>query len=456
MAETGACLSPTDMKVNKVHSLIRKKTERIFNAAIKAVSPETAIKNNLSLSKSGVLKTPLRRYNLNGYNNVFVIGGGKGVSPMARAVEGLLGRRITSGVVVTKYGHSLGILKHIREMEGAHPVPDGKSVKGAEAVLDIAARAGKGDLVICLLTGGASALLSAPIKGVTLRDKKKMTKLLLECGANIQEINTVRKHISQIKGGLLARAIHPAETLTLIVSDVVGDDLSTIASGPTVPDGTTFKDALSILKKYGLLSKVPKSIVRYLKAAKGETPRRGAKCFTGSETVLVATNRLALSAAKEEAKKLGFNTILLTSTLSGTAEGAAAFVSSVMGEIKETGNPIKRPACVLMGGETTIKVTGGGLGGRNQELALEAALHLEGIEGVGLLSVGTDGTDGPTDAAGAFVDGDTVMRARKKRLNSEDYIKRNDSYNFFKSEGGLFITGPTRTNVMDLIIGIVT
>jgi hydroxypyruvate reductase len=326
-------------------------------------------------------------------------------------------------------------------------------------VLKTADGAGPEDLVICLVSGGASALLASPEDGISLKDKQKLTRLLINSGATIQEINAVRKHLSRIKGGGLARAIHPAEAVTFIISDVVGDDPSTIASGPTTADKTTYRDCLTILKGYGLTEKAPGAVVKRLKrGAKGlieETPKPGNLFFRKIKNFVIADNRSALFAAKEKAKVMGYRPLVLSSVLTGETHEAARFLSAVIREVKRSGNPVRPPACILLGGETTFELKGGGLGGRNQEFALTAALELDGLEGVTVLSAGTDGTDGPTDAAGAFIDSKTVKRGKKKGLDAFDYLQRNDSYSYFKALGDLFITGPTRTNVMDMVIALV-
>lgn len=421
--------------------------ENIFYAALRAVDPYTSVR---SYFKDSPLNTKQ-------YKNIYVVGGGKAVCRMASAVERLYGPEITAGCVVTKYGHGLP-LKKVRVVEAGHPVPDRNGTKGAEEVLRIAAGAGKDDIVITLLSGGASALLSSP-EGITLADKKKITRLLVNSGAAIAEINSVRKHLSGIKGGQLMKAVYPARSLTLIVSDVVGDDLSAIGSGPTVPDPTTYADAFAVLKKYGLISKAPSSVLKRLRSgvngAVAETPKPGDPAFRSAATVVVAGNSSALKAAKKKAVSLGYNTLVLSSSVTGPTRFTAAIFSDIIREVKISGNPVASPACLLFGGETTLKVTGHGRGGRNQEFALVAAARLDGLDGVTVLSAGTDGTDGPTDAAGAFADPSTLRRARQAGLDYQRHLTENDSYRFFKPLGDLFTTGPTGTNVMDIVIAII-
>lgn len=439
----------------------KKALKDIFDAAINAASPYNALQKKIHLAPAAkrlLLKVGRSAIDLNKFKRIFVVGGGKAVCPMARAVEELLGNRITDGLIVTKYGHSEPLEK-IRVKEAGHPIPDLSGVNGAEELLRIAGLAGKGDLLIVLLTGGASALLPAPAFGLTLKDKQKASKLLINSGASIDEINTVRKHLSGMKGGLLARAAYPATMLTLIVSDVVGNNLSSIASGPTAPDPSTYADAVRIIKAYGLAAEMPEKVREVLrqgsKGALPETPKPGDPLFENAANIIISDNLSALQAAGKKARALGLKPIILSSSITGNTSEAAVFFASVLREIKNSGNPVKPPACVLMGGETTLKVTGKGLGGRNQEFSLALAAALKGTPGIHALSAGTDGTDGPTEAAGAFSLPDTLSRAEALGLEPAEYLSRNDSYNFFKRIDGLFITGPTGTNVMDMVIGIV-
>lgn len=431
--------------------------EEIFRAAITAASAYEAVKASIRLN-SRTLRISSLSFDLKKIKRIFVIGAGKAASSMALAVEDAIGPLIAGGCIVTKYGHGRA-LKRIRTIEAGHPVPDVCGLAGSRELLSIAEGAGSGDIVICLLSGGASALLPAPAPGLTLKDEQRTTGLLLKSGASINEMNAVRKHLSLIKGGLLARAAYPGRVITLIVSDVVGDDLSTIASGPTAPDPSTYLDAISILKKYGLASKVSPAVIKRLRdGEKGkaeETSKPGDKLFGRVDNLIVANNSVALEAAKAKAEALGYNAVILSSTITGSVRDIAGFLSSVAIEVKKTGNPIERPACILMGGEPTLKVVGKGKGGRMQEFALESALRLSGEKGITVLAGGTDGTDGPTDAAGAIVDSNTVRRAGAIGLDAEAYLRKNDSYNFFKKTGGLLVTGPTGTNVMDVMMAIV-
>ena len=419
------------------------------------MDPYRAVKGRIRVSGPRRLRIDGIRYS---FKDLFVIGAGKAVCPMARAVEEVLGRNITEGIVVTKYGHSLP-LKRIKVLEAGHPVPDRNGLRGARAVFDLAGRAGEGDLVLCLISGGASALLPLPRPGVTLGHKQRITELLIKSGADIHEINAVRKHLSLIKGGGLLKKIYPGTAVSLIVSDVVGDDPSTIASGPTSPDPTTFQDCIDVLRRYGLLKKAPSPVVRFLEqGAAGrceETLKPGEDMAEDCRNIIVANNLQALLAAKKKAGSMGLRTIVLTSVLTGDTREAARFVSAVVKEVKRSGNPVKTPACILAGGETTLEVKGGGRGGRNQEFALAFALEIAGLRGTTLLSAGTDGTDGPTDAAGAYADSGTVERAILRGMDARGYLSNNDSYTFFKNIGDLLITGPTGTNVMDMIVAVV-
>lgn len=439
----------------------KKALKEIFDAAINAASPCNAVQKKLRLAPAGtrlLLKAGHKSIDLNRFKRIFVVGGGKAVCPMARAVEELLGSRLTGGLIVTKYGHSQP-LKKIQAIEAGHPLPDGSGVEGAGEILRIAVQAGEDDLLIVLLTGGASALLPAPAFGLSLKDKQKASMLLINSGASIDEINVVRKHLSLIKGGHLAQAAHPATVLTLIVSDVVGNNLSSIASGPTVPDPSTYADAIRIIKDHKLAGEMPEKVMDILRrGSKGvlpETPKPDEALFENTSNIIIADNLSALQAAGRRARAFGLKPVILSSSMTGNTREAACFFASVLKEIKNSGNPVKPPACVLMGGETTLKVKGHGLGGRNQEFALALAAALNRAPGIYALSAGTDGTDGPTEAAGAYVFPDTLSRAEALGLEPAKYLAQNDSYNFFKRIDGLFITGPTGTNVMDIVIGIV-
>ena len=426
----------------------------IFRAGLKAVDPEEVIYRHASLD-GGILTVDGDRLELDAFERILVVGAGKATAPMAQAFENILGNRITDGAIVVKEGHGLA-LDRVRVYEGGHPVPNDAGVHGTEEILSLVSNAGRNDLVLCLISGGGSALFVAPAEQLSLADKQETTRLLLACGATIHEINAVRKHLSRAKGGQLARMAEPATVISLILSDVVGDDLDVIASGPTVPDSSTFGDTNRILHGYGIWDRVPLPVQRHIEQGLAgdipETPKEGDDIFEKCDWVLVGTNLQALKAAAQQADRLGYNALILSSKVEGEAREVAKVFAAVAKEILSSKQPLKPPACVLCGGETTVTLQGDGRGGRNQEFALSAALALKDMCGTVLLCGGTDGTDGPTDAAGAIVDGLTVVSAQSKGLDPVDYLRRNDAYHFFRQLDDLIITGPTRTNVMDIYL----
>jgi len=436
---------------------MRGNAVKIFHKGLQAVEPGSAIKrsckregNNLFLGK--------RKYNLSGIKNIFVTGAGKATAPMAAAIEDILGENITSGIINVKYGHTAN-LDSIRLIEAGHPVPDKNGIKGTNEILNLAEGANKHDLVLCLISGGGSALLVLPAEGITLKDKQDTIKILLSCGATIHEINTIRKHISKIKGGRLAKAAYPAGMVSLILSDVVGDDLDVIASGPSVPDPSTFEESMNILIKYKITKNIPKAVVSHImKGASGkvpETPKEEDRIFKNTYNLIIAGNMEAINAARQESKKMGYKTLVLSSMIEGETRDVAKVHTAIAKEILKTGNPLPPPACILSGGETTVNITGSGLGGRNQEFVLAAAIDIAERKNIVVLSGGTDGGDGPTDAAGAIADNNTFKRAESMGLNPLNFLLNNDSYHFFKQLDDLLITGPTNTNVMDLRIILV-
>lgn len=429
----------------------------IFRSALSAVDPEEAVRRHLRVDGS-TLAIEDRHYDLSACKRILVAGAGKAVAPMARALEVLLGDRIAGGVLVVKDGHGLP-LKKIRIQEASHPVPDERGVAGTLEILKLLQGAGEHDLVICLISGGGSALLIAPSEGISLADKQATTKALLACGATIHEINTIRKHLSRAKGGQLARAAHPAKVLSLILSDVVGDDLDVIGSGPTVPDRSSFQDTMDIFKRYDIWDRIPgpvrERVSQGVKGALPETPKPGDPAFEGCTQVLVGSCLRALRAAAESAEQLGYRSIILSSKVEGEAREVAKAFAAIGKEVLSSQHPLKPPACILTGGETTVTLQGDGRGGRNQEFVLAGAIALDGTDLVVLLAGGTDGTDGPTDAAGALADGLTVRRAKALGMDPHAFLKRSDSYHFFKPLDDLIITGPTRTNVMDIYMILV-
>jgi len=425
--------------------------------ALNVVDPKQLMKSKLSL-KNSILKVDGHSFDLKEFKNVYVIGGGKASGSMAETLEQNLGKYITNGIVNIPCGskHKTEIIKlH----EASHPIPDESGVEGTHRMLKIAEQAKKEDLVICLISGGGSSLMPLPRDGITINDKRKITNALLKCGATINEINTVRKHISDFKGGWLAKKAYPATVLNLILSDVVGDPLDFVASGPTVPDSTTFSEAIKVLKKYGLWDKAAASIKKVLSSGeKGlipETPKANDKAFKEVYNVIIGNNRFASLAVREQLRSAGLNTLLLTSTMEGEARHVGVMLASIAREVALSGNPVPKPAGIIAGGETTVTVTGKGLGGRNQEISLAAALKMGDMDGVVVASLSTDGVDGPTDAAGAIADGKTMLRAAEMSVNPEEFLAENDSYNFFSKLGDLIFTGPTGTNVNDVSIIVV-
>ncbi|MEM1547004.1 MAG: glycerate kinase [Candidatus Methanomethylicia archaeon] len=447
---------------NASSPLTRRAREIALSAieeALKSVDPRGLIKSKITLSDD-LLEVNGLRFKLSGFRRIFVIGGGKASGSMAEALEEVLKNRIEDGVVVIPRGTSSQYrTRRIRLYEASHPVPDENSVRGALEIMELAGKAGSDDLIICLISGGGSSLMTIPRQGVSLDDKRRITEMLLRSGANINEINTIRKHLSNFKGGMLAKEAYPATLVSLILSDVVGDRLDVIASGPTVPDPTTFIEAINILKRYNLWDKAPASIRDVLtNGVKGlipETPKPGDKVFEKVHNIIIGNNRLACLSAIKKLQHQGLNTLFLTSFMEGEARNMGLILSSIAFEVLTSGNPIPKPAAIVLGGETTVTVTGSGIGGRNQEIALSASTRIRGVNGVAIAAISTDGIDGPTDAAGAIIDGETGIRAENLGLNMMDYLINNDSYTFFSRIGDLIFTGPTGTNVNDIAIIVV-
>jgi glycerate 2-kinase len=448
--------------------------ESIFRAGVERVNPRELIRAGLHLegerlklqSESADLTIDLAQF-----ERIVVLGAGKASAAMAAGLEQVLGQRINEGVVVVKYGHTAE-LKRVRLIESGHPVPDEQGVRGAEAVAELARRADEKTLVVNLISGGGSAILPAPFQGqgregplaLSLEEKQRATQVLLACGATIQEFNCIRKHISALKGGRLAALLYPATSLNLILSDVVGDRLDTIASGLTVADETTFAQALSITDKYGIEEQLPAGVMELLRrGAEGEfpeTPKPGDPVFDVVTNVLLGTNFTALSAAAQKAEQLGYAPVVLSSRVVGEAREVAKVLAAIALDVKALGFLTEKPACLLCGGETTVTLRGEGLGGRNQELALAfllemAAADAKAVEGITFFSGATDGNDGPTDSAGAFACAYILEQARRRGLSIPGFLARNDSYHFYEAVGGLLKTGPTNTNVCDLQICLI-
>ncbi|WP_303928877.1 glycerate kinase [Desulfovibrio piger] len=427
----------------------------IFDAGVRAVAPDAALMRHVCL-EDGQLLVDGQSWKLPRRGRLLVLGAGKGVAPMGAAVEELLGDRIDTGMLVVKYGHGLP-LQQIAQVEAAHPVPDAAGAAATRALLELAAGATADDLVLCLLTGGASALTPAPVSGVTLEDMQQVTELLLRSGATITELNAVRKHLSRFSGGQLARTAAPAGVVSVIVSDVVGDALDVIASGPTAPDVSTFADCMDILARYGLGSAMPPAVLRHLRQGQlhqeAETPKPGDALFRHVQNTLVATNRQALDAAAEQARSHGFRPVILTDRMVGEAREQAALLVTQARQMAAELAADAQPVCLLAGGETTVTLRGRGRGGRNQEMALAASLALQDCPHICALFAGTDGTDGPTDAAGGCAWAGNLAVAGLEQARRA--LEENDSYAILHHCGALLRTGPTRTNVMDLAILLV-
>ncbi|MBS1251925.1 MAG: D-glycerate 2-kinase [Anaerolineales bacterium] len=425
----------------------------IMKAALEAVDPTEAIRRHITRDGAS-LRVNSHTYNLNAYENIYVVGGGKAGAAMAQTIENILQDHLARGVAVVKHGYTAPTRK-IAIHEGGHPLPDPAGLAGTRRIADLLKDTTERDLVIALISGGGSALMVMPVEGIQLHNLQALTGQLLASGATINEINAVRKHLSGVKGGQLARMAAPAEVLTLILSDVVGSPLDVIASGPTAPDASTYQTAWDVLNRYNLWAKVPSSIRQHLDAGRqgeiDETPKPGDPIFDQVTNVIISDNAIAAQAAAEQAQALGYHTLLLSTYVEGEAREVAQVFAGIAKEIAHYGRPAPRPACVIAGGETTVTLQGTGKGGRNMELALAAGIAIEGLDNALIASLATDGTDGPTDAAGGVVTDSTVARARAEDLDPRDYLHRSDSYHFFDQLGDLIITGPTNTNVNDLI-----
>lgn len=428
----------------------------IFLQGVAAVHPQQLIRKNVQvIPATRVINISGDSYAIPEQAAVWILGAGKAAAAMAQELENILIAHFpVQGMVVTKYGHALP-LQQVALVEAGHPVPDEQSVAASVKLLDMAAKVQPHDLVIFLLSGGASALLADVPAHSSLPEVQQLFEALLKSGADIREMNTVRKHLSGIKGGQLAKSIYPATLCTLVLSDVVGDDLSVIGSGPTVADPSTFADTMNVLRKYHLPEKIPASLLQHIENGVAgrvpETPKPGDPSLQHTHNYLTGTNRVALEAAAAKARQLGYHPVLLSDTITGEVHAVADDL--VQTALRYNG-PL--PACLLAGGETTVEVTGNGRGGRNQQLALAAGIALAHHPALTFLSGGTDGSDGPTNAAGAIVDASTMKNAAKMQLDPNSFLQQNDAWHFFSKAGGLMITGPTQTNVMDLMITLIT
>ncbi len=431
----------------------RQVARTVLAAALAAVAPEAAIARHVRREGNWLLAGEAA-YDLRTVGRIVVLGAGKASGAMARALEALLGDRLDRGLVIVKDGHTVPTTR-IAVQTAAHPVPDARGVEATGKALALLAGLGPQDLVILLLSGGGSALLERPAPGLTLADLQTTTELLLRAGADIAEVNTVRKHLSAVKGGQLARAAAPASVLVLVLSDVIGDPLDVIASGPAAPDPTTFADAVAVLERYALWTRVPAAVAHRLQAGAAgrlpDTPKAGDPVFARVRHVIVGNNRCAAEAAVAQARALGLHALLLSTFVEGEAREVGRLLGALARELATSQQPAPRPACLVLGGETTVTVRGEGRGGRNLEVALGAVASVAGLPDVLLLTAATDGQDGPTEAAGAWVDGTSLARAQSRGLDPRAFLHRNDAYSFFAALGDLLITGPTLTNVNDLL-----
>ncbi|WMW21155.1 glycerate kinase [Methanolobus mangrovi] len=434
---------------------MRNDANSILSEAISAVDPSACIYRAMNKDGKNIIINN-RSYDLSRYNNIYAVAFGKAAISMSKAIEDILGDSLTDGIAVTKHGFG-GSLVKMKVYESGHPMPDEHSVAAGKIVHSFLERTGEKDLIFFLISGGGSALITLPRKGVAITDIVKLTDYLTRAGATIDELNTIRKHLCSIKGGGLAKMAYPSESVSLILSDVVGDPLDVIASGPTVPDTSTFSEFNEIVERYDLkLSPAVSGLLEDgLEGVIEETPKLGATVFEKTSHYLVGNNALALQEAQKKASELGYNTMVLSSSIVGEAREVAKVFASIAREERLRGTPLPLPACILAGGETTVTMKGKGLGGRCQEMALSFGIEVSDLEGVLLLAAGTDGNDGTTDHAGAFADGDTVQRGKNLQIDARHELYDNNSYVFFKETGDLITTGPTGTNVMDIYMVLV-
>jgi hydroxypyruvate reductase len=430
---------------------LRADAVRIFRAALERVRPEEAVLHAArSIPEVGESVRGTR-------GRVAVVAAGKASAAMAGGFARAFPGTEIEGLVVAPVATAASA-PGLEILEAGHPLPDDGSVRAGERALALAGSLGGDDLLVFLLSGGASALLALPAEGVDLAQKREITSLLLRSGATIREMNSVRKHLSRLKGGGLASAAFPARVISLILSDIVGDPIPEIGSGPTAADPTTFADALAVLEERGILDAAPEGVRTRLRAgAEGrvpETPKPGAAALARTRNIVVASLARAIEGAADEALRRGYAPFVLSSAIEGEAREIGRVYGAILSEIRRSGRPVRPPACLLAGGEPTVTVRGPGKGGRSQELALAAAETLDGASGVLLLAAGTDGRDGPTEAAGAFASGDTAERARKRGLSIRAALRENDAHAVLHALGDLLVTGPTGTNVMDLHVGI--
>ncbi len=439
----------------------RRDALTIFQSAVDAADPERCVHAAVQLDDDELrVASADSPYDLSTFSRICIVGAGKATPAMAAAVEDILGDRIAVGAINTKYGQADSRLRRISTTECGHPIPDEAGVEGTAEMVQLLKDSDEDSLVICLFSGGGSALMPAPVEGISLAEKQETTQQLLACGATIDEINTIRKHLSLVKGGRTARLAAPATVISLVISDVIGDRLDTIASGPLYPDQTTYGDCLEIFTRFGLLERLPPKVLDYMRAGdrggEPETAGPDDPSFARCANYVVGNISLSIDAARRSAAELGYEPLILSSRIAGETREVAAVHAAIAQEAVESGRPAGAPACIISGGETTVTLKGSGKGGRNQEFALAAAIELDGWDGITGLSGGTDGTDGPTDAAGAIADGSTVARAAALGMDAAAYLDDNDSYHFFSALDDLVITGPTGTNVMDLRLFLIS
>jgi glycerate 2-kinase len=433
----------------------RQIADDMIKSALHAVDPYNLIMEQLEFHDNTLIIQNKSNFNLDQYENIFVIGAGKGTAPMASAMEKVLGSKLKAGCISVKYGHGLDLEK-IRVLEAGHPIPDSNTLENTKQILNIVDQAEENDLVFVLLTGGGSALFESLPDAISLDDLAKMNQLLLSSGATIDEINTIRKHISLIKGGRVADRIAPATAVSLILSDVIGDPLESIASGPTAPDPTTFDDSIHVIEKFGLEDKIPGVILDHLhkgqKKIVAETPKTGDAIFNKVHNFVIGNNALALKQLAKIAESNGFKPFILTDRAQGEAREIARLIAGIVKSSLRSGLPVNSPGCIILGGEPTVTLRGSGKGGRNQELVLAVLNELNGTrDPFYFCSIGSDGTDGPTDAAGAWIDDSTIAKVKERELNPSSFLQDNNAYNFFTKINQLILTGPTRTNVMDFV-----
>lgn len=440
---------------SEIFRKLRIDSIQIIEEAIRSVNPYSALQEFIDV-ENDILRINETTIDLNNIDKIIVVGGGKASIPMAEALEDILHNRIAYGIVNTIHEvANEGDLKLIKVNGAAHPIPDKSGVKGVRSMLKMVSTLNENDLVFALISGGGSSLMPLPADNIRLEEIQIVTDKLLRAGATINELNSVRKHLSAFKGGQLARKIFPARTIGLILSDVIGDPLDTIASGPTAPDDSFFKDAVNVLRKYDLWNQIPENVKKRLEMGVdgmiAETPKTGDKIFERVENFIVANNLTAAEAGATKASEIGYNVQVLSTFIEGEARQLGLFLGGISKGLIYNGNPLPTPAAIIMGGETTVKVSGNGKGGRNQEVVLSSIKMIEGLKTL-IASVGTDGIDGPTEAAGAIADGQTFSKAKSMKLDPLLYLNNNDSFSFFEEISDLIITGPTRTNVNDLSI----